>query len=336
MSLKSNFISFFIFLVLFFNLFVAYSVFVSYKFQYLFLSEFNNGQFSKATYNKIKQTDFYFPNISVTALPLKSVKGYYHYLYENYSEALQELNKSVNDSPYLMFNESIKAKVFIKTQVKDSALFYAEKAFFNLPNNINYFQDLMLIYSSNNDYESAYNAIKKVSLADQLNMFFDIYLSSLYIMDTDFPEYILDHVRNIYPSLSDNNLLSLADNILYGKDNILKSQEAINSANSFFDDGNYINAADLYNKSYLLNPNQFSSYENEALCYINLNKFSQAVEVLLKLKNLNPLKFSLKSNYLLGLSYANLNSSSLACEYLKIAYEGNYRESFPLYFRNCK
>lgn len=327
---------FFFSLITLLCLYVNFQVFNSYLLQYNLIGEFNSGELKETTFNKIKDVEFTLPNITVTVMPLNIIKADYYFRFKNYAKALEITNQKINDNPFLFYKESLKAKIFIETRVKDSALFYSELAFFNLPNNLNHFKDLTVVYGADKNYSKLQDAFNMSSFSKSYDTdFWELYLSTIIAIDSTIPNFIKKDIEDNYFKLQGDNNKALSDEILYGKINISKSNELILSANNEFLSGNFDKSLLLFRESIILNPKQYASYENAALCLINLNEYEKALIILNDTQLLFP-EITVKSKFLLGLVLVNLGRNEEACKYLSFAYKNNYKDAFALYNSTCK
>lgn len=328
------YISFFIFF-LFATFYINFLVFKSYVFQYDLIQEFNSSRRSKNTLNMFNEQNINIPNITVTTLPLNSLLADYNFSFKNYSEALSLLNTKKSDNPHLYLNESVKAKLFTETQVRDSALYYSKKAFYGLPNNIAYFSDLSIILTYNKDLNELEKAFNFSNRSNQID-FWKVYLSSLVILSEDIkiPLEITNKLKSSYSLFTDVEILNYLDIILLGAKNIEKSKELIFKADELYSNGDFLSAANTYLESLKYNPNQYSSYENAALSFMNIEMFKEANDsydnLVSKFPNITP-----KSNYFYGYILSKLDRRDEACKYLGKAYKSNYKESVKLYNIIC-
>ena len=315
--------------------YVNFLVFKSYMFQFDLIQEFNNGIRSENTLKKFENQNFLIPNITVTALPLYPMLADYYLKLGDYNSSIEILNKKVNDNPFLYFKETVKAKYFIETQVRDSALFYSNIAYYALPLNVSNFKDLSVVLTFEDNVDGlveAFNFNQKNKSTD----FWKIYLSSLIIMSnkTVLPDELKQDLSSKYFTFSDNEILSYLDIILLGPENVDKAQSLINKADSLFSNGKFLSAAKLYLESLEYNPNQYSSYENAALSFMNIQMFKEANDsynnLVSKFPNITP-----KSNYYYGYILSKLDRRDEACKYISKAYKANYKESVKLYNNIC-
>ena len=98
------------------------------------LQDFNSNQFN-VPLNQVDNIVPDMPNITVTTIPINSVKARYYVNAKKYDKALALLDKGTSANPYLFYSEILKESNFPRARKLDSAKVYARKAFFGLPNN---------------------------------------------------------------------------------------------------------------------------------------------------------------------------------------------------------
>ena len=54
------------------------------------------------------------PNITVTTIPMKSIKARYYFNAKKYDKALALLNEGITANPYLFYSENLKAQIFLQ------------------------------------------------------------------------------------------------------------------------------------------------------------------------------------------------------------------------------
>ena len=75
------------------------------------------------------------PDITVTTIPMKTIKARYFINANKLDKALELLNEGIPANPYLFISENLKAQVYLKQGKIDSAFFNARKSFYGLPKN---------------------------------------------------------------------------------------------------------------------------------------------------------------------------------------------------------
>ena len=112
---------------------ITYSTYQSLKGQMFLLRDFNSSKYSVAM-DKIDDITPDLPNITVTTIPMKSIKARYYFNAKKYEKAIELLDEGIPANPYLFFSENLKAQIYLKQNNIDSAFINA-KAFFGLPKN---------------------------------------------------------------------------------------------------------------------------------------------------------------------------------------------------------
>ena len=92
------------------------------------LYEFNNAQYNM-TRAQLDDISHDFPNLTETAMPIKSMKARYYYLQGNKEEAYQMVDEGAKDNPQIFFSENLKAQFLFQEGKLDSAYVYAKKGF---------------------------------------------------------------------------------------------------------------------------------------------------------------------------------------------------------------
>ena len=122
-------------------IFISFRVYDSLKYQMVLLSDFNSNKYD-AKIEELEAMNMKIPNVTVTTIPLNSLKARYYLNQKKYDKALTALNSSKNANPFLYFTENLKSMIFQKLGNIDSAYYYSKKAFFGLPNNVCILQTL--------------------------------------------------------------------------------------------------------------------------------------------------------------------------------------------------
>ena len=116
------------------------------------LQDFNTGKFDLP----LEEVDGIvpdIPNITVTTIPLKSVKARYYFHHKRYDKALKLLEEGTRANPYLYYSEYLKSQIYTEKGLLDSALVYGRKAFFNLPNNGLHSSNYLNLLSQRKDWK---------------------------------------------------------------------------------------------------------------------------------------------------------------------------------------
>lgn len=315
-------------------LYSSYIVFNSYVLQYNLVEEYNKQTFNSNTAQKVFRENLSYPNISVTTIPLVAIKANYLIIEEKFDEALQVLNAPIKDNPHLFFKESLKAKIFRALQIKDSAEFYSKKAYYGLPRNPVHFENIAIIHGANSDIDSLVSAFNYVEHTNP--QIFEMFFATLLNIDKPYPKSVKEIATKsleLFPT--EEGVISLARYILYGRINVDQSVIISKEAQEEFNRKNYEKSLELYLKCIKLNPGDSSFFENVGLIYYELKDFESAIKYLLLSIDM-PRTVEGKTEYLLGLSYAETQNFELACVYLTKSRKVNFKLAFNAFNQFCK
>ena len=142
---------------------MSYAVFKSLKAQMTILQDFNSNKYN-IPLNQIESFIPTIPNITVTTIPMDAIKARYYFHYNKYDKALEHLEISRKQNPYLMYPELLISQVNLaKGNILESKT-YAKKAFFNLPNNnlhSSHYLQLLIETGDKVAFSETFNALTK-------------------------------------------------------------------------------------------------------------------------------------------------------------------------------
>ena len=287
------------------------------------------------------------PNISVTTLPIESMKARYYYRDKKYAEALALLDKGEKANPYIYYSEFLKAALYFSTDRIDSAYKYGKLSFYNWPRASNYYRNFIAILGKQKDTTE----IKK-AFATYVK-----YRNEPFAWNT----FLMGMLQS--KGKGDQQLLMLADSALKqfpGDTNIVQrrkeilgtmqsgistsgvTQNSIDEANRFYLEGSklfsqksYSAAAQKFIRAASLNPGNYAFFENAGICYYASNQFNKAVIYFDKAIKLGT-SASGKSEYFKAVSLVNLGRKDEGCALAKIAKERKYPDADSFIQSNCK
>ena len=276
----------------------------------------------------ILNTDF--PNLSLSSLPMKAVIGRYYFLGAQYDKALDLANQSMNDNPYIMYSESLKTDIYFRLGVKDSMMYYAERAFSGIPNNNKHFIDLARAYVSFGKYkllDSVFGVVENTRDPE----IWKFYFSGLLTKEDSITKYGKERAREalkIFPSSSgDPNLRLSAAYVLFGTERIQKAISANQQASNYYDNGNLRLAASKYEEASILNPLEYTYFENAGISNFQFGYYEEAIPLLKHvIDSINPKTG--KSEFVLAQVYNELGDMTNACKYIYSSSNFDYKESF--------
>tara|TARA_A100001011_G_scaffold399513_1_gene508519 strand:+ start:2465 stop:3475 length:1011 start_codon:yes stop_codon:yes gene_type:complete len=304
--------------------------------QAILYEDFRTGQYSEESTARFNSINLDYPNLSLSALPMKGIVAQYYFLGARFNEALDLLNQGQIDNPYIMFSESVKSEIYYGLKMKDSAVYYAEKSFTGIPNNQKHFIELARVYvllEENEKIDSIFKIVKKSKVPD----IWLYYLSSMLADESKVSEYTRQVAREARETFSPSEYRELrlaANYVLIGKENVDLSLEYDDSATENYNNGNFKAAGELYAKAASVNPYEYTFFENAGVSYFQAQDYQLAIENLqVVVDSLNPKTG--KSEFVLAQSYFNTGDSRKACDYAYKSTEYDYVESFKLIGMYC-
>jgi hypothetical protein len=320
----------FLIVVCSFSIFAIYKVYVSYTQQYYILSDLNDDTFFKRDWDFIQNIETDFPNISITSIPLNSLKAQYYLVNDSILEGFNLVDKSIldNSNPYIGYPEAIKAKLFNTVGMVDSAVHFSRKSYKLLPRNPFHFSELSRSLTYSKKYDSITEYFKKIKYKP-FEPNWRIYFASIanfmgQVKDTAFPKQTAREALKIF---KDDALLTVtAYYVLYGQENTKRALTLEKTAAKLMEANNYIEAIPLYKEANSLLPINISFKENISVAYFNLKDYPSVIDNLIKVE-LQDHELEGLQNYFLGLSYYNLGNISKACERLTMSKNQNFQEA---------
>ena len=315
------------FLLLGGTIFINNQVYESLKVQKYVMGEIDSDP--KMPLDEVKNAFPMFPNLSTSTLPIKALVARYYFRDKQYDEAMKLLRESESVNPALHYNDFIKTAIFAAQQNFDSVSFYSKRAFYNWPRASSYYKNALFGAAKKKDtleITKAYNLYKKYrDGGEAVNQ----YLLAMYEVKGGADRYmlnILDSAIIHFPA--DSVLLRGAKNLLYR--GVIGNQQVVNSVNqyaadagAFFAKGNYIAAAKQYIKASIAEPNNYTHFENIAVCYYSNKSYEKSIGYFDKSIEF-PQNSTGKSEFFKAMSLVALGKNDIACSSLQAAKKKNF------------
>ena len=258
-----------------------------------------------------------FPNITVTGLPIKSMKANYLAYNKRYREAIKLAKEGMKDNPYLFFSESLISRSYEKLNKIDSAYFYSKKAFYGLPNDSHrdYFLHLAVKLEDTLEINKAFNYVKKrYELSDWRSFLYNMSKIKGYKQKD-----LLAQIENAKKIFSTKNVNSKSFDEIKAIMELNNPEKMgiirrIVLAENFFKIKDYESAIKIYKELSEIEKGDITHIENIALCYFKMRNYKQAEIYYKKLMDLD--KKSGKPEYFIGLILIN-SEKEKACEFIR-------------------
>jgi O-antigen ligase/tetratricopeptide (TPR) repeat protein len=316
------------------SIYINNTVYKSLKGQMFLLQDFNSNNYN-VPLNQVDNIVPDIPNITVTTIPINSVKARYYANAKKYDKALILLNKGTSANPYLYYSEILKSQIFQEQGKVDSAKVYARKAFFGLPNNdlhASRYINLINITRDKNALEEAFALLTyKNKLVNWKN-----YLIIANNLSSPKDQVLTERAKKatqIFPNSSE--IKNLYNQIAVGTNKLNESISYSKIGLEFFNKGDYQNAAMEFEKATEANPLDYANFENAATAnYMigNLEKAEQQIDVVIN--DLNPLNG--KCEYIKALIYIKMGDPIGACPFLATARDSGFSQAEASFDQYCR
>ena len=328
----------FLFIVVSISIYFNNNVFQSHKLQRFLLDEFNSGNYTETTTSNFGTVNLDFPNLTVTAIPIKHLISRYYFLAGDYTKAIKLIEEGENANPYFQLGNVLRSEYYEHLKVQDSMSYYGSLAFEKSPRNIRHFMAKMKSVSLNDDVTELMKAYRIIENESNYN-FHLVFLSTLLTFEK-LPDSIKNISREIIKKFPNETTVRVAsDMIFYGKDDIEKSISENELATNFFNNGQFEEAITHYRLALKYNPGEYINYENLGVIYIQKGDPNSAIEYLTPIINNSvnrPIPLNGKAEFLIGRAYLDTDNKKEACKYLLASKNMNNPYGFRLHSENCK
>ena len=316
---------------------VNYKMYHSSIYQAYLMYDFNADTLDLPLY-MVNTIDNNFPNVSLTALPIKYLQGRYYEDIDSIEIAKKLYLESIDVNPYLKAGEAELAGLYYNLKEYDTAYYYAKMAFEQIPNsNVHrniYFKTLQ--YRKDTiELRSAFNKIKEFNNPNHWKEYFIRRANIVEANDNELVE-LLKEYRVKFELGNDQETDILESILTSGSENVVLSVEFSLQATKLFEEKKYLSSANLYEMAIDLDPTDYTFYENAAIAY-NLGEEYEKAKVYFK-KVINQFKpMNGKAEFYYGVMLVKLDNPIEGCNYLKKAVDLKFsgRGSIDIYNNFC-
>ena len=328
------FFLFFSFTILSLSLYITNSVYKSLKGQMFLLQDFNSNQYN-IPINQIDTIVPEIPNITVTTIPINSIKARYYFNAGKYEKALALLEKGTLANPYLFYSEILKSQIFEQQGKLDSAKVYAKKAFIGLPNNDLHASRYINLIGMTRDGKSLDEAFELLTIKNNLNNWKNYLIIASNFKGKTKDLNLIERANKALKLFPQNDEIKrLHNKILIGEEALNQSVINSNKGLEYFNKKEYQKAAIEFEKALTFNPLESSHHENAATANYLSGNLNKAIEQIDKVINeMNPLNG--KCEYIKALIYIRLGDPVGACPFLKTALDSGHNPANEVYIKYC-
>jgi tetratricopeptide (TPR) repeat protein len=305
--------------------FSSIKLYDSSRFQAFMMADFNSGKYNTPYEVYAEKLDDNYPNISLTALPIKFLKARYFLETDSLDQAKKLLFESIKANPYIKGPETLLSQLYFKEEKYDSALAYSKDAFYTLPDvnahRHSYFNVLNHLKDST-ELENAFEMVKDFSNSEH---WYEYFVTRYQIVGKNDAKVLsrIEEFKQKFPDEASEKIIDMENFVTLGGLDYTNSYLIAKQARNEFANKNYSKSIELYESAILLNDTEYTFYENAGIAYSLIKDFENAVikydEVIYRHKSTNG-----KSEYLKGLVRLQQNQKENGCKYLKISAEKKY------------
>jgi len=313
--------------------FIAYQTNLSLRGQQVLLGEYNAGQFNYPL-NKIDQVVPGIPNISVTTLPIASMKARYYMENGQDEKALIMLRAGIKANPYLGFSETLMSQIYTRQNKADSAIFYAKAAYEHLPIPPHFANYLNLLIQRNDSQE-----VDRIFAKDSAKHDIMVWKNYMIANNALKPAGTFQTIKVANKAIElfpvDKDFLVLRKIAILGKQAVDQAFSLSGEGAALFGQQDYFNAAQKLSAAAAIDSLEFSYFENAGAAYFSMGQYEQSLSYFnTVIEKLNPK--SGKSEYIMGLALVNLGRVEEACQTFKAAKVYNYPDAAQALAAHCK
>jgi len=316
------------------SLYITNKVYESLKGQMFLLQDFNSNQYN-IPLNQVDNIVPDIPNITVTTIPIISVKARYYANAKKYDKALKMLEKGTKANPYLYYSEILKSKIFQEKGQIDSAKVYAKKAFFGLPNNDLHASTLINLINLTGDKESLEQIFEPLTYKNKENNWknYLIVASSLYPTKDKLIIERSKKATELFPA--NREFQGLYRQIAVGISGVNEASNYAAKGMEFFNTADYKNAALEFEKALLANPLDYTHFENAATANYMIGKLEKAIEQIdAVINDFNPLNG--KCEYIKALIFIRMGDPIGACPLLSTSRDSGFLQAETTFDQYCR
>ena len=316
------------------SIYVNNKVYKSLKGQMFLLQDFNSNSYNLPL-NQVDNVVPDIPNITVTTIPINSVKARYYLNAKKYDKALALVEKGTSANPYLFYSELLKSQIYQAKGDFDSAKFFARKAFFGLPNNALHASNYINLINQTRDADALEEAFEMFTAKNDFNNWKNYLIVANAILPPSDSLLIsrAKHAITIFPGNAE--IQGLARLIELGQQKINQASSFSNAGLQFFNAGDYKNAAIQFSKALENNPYEYSYFENAATSNYLIGNFDEAlVQIDQVINTMNPNNG--KCEYIKAIIFIRMGDAVGACPFIEIAVQKGYAQAEASFNQYCK
>ncbi len=229
----------------------------------------------------IEEYEDQIPSMTVTAMPISTLKAFYYYSNGDTINAINKLVdiKQKNINPFLGITDAKLSIIYNDLEEYDSAYKYSSIAYNKVKNNVTHSTSLMKsILGMQSNFDQALDIFNDSRNLQSPNIYAGILAISyqnpgVYNQDTVLK--ISNQARKLFPENAGIKLIN--QEYKYGIENVQKAINYDNLGKKYYDNGNYEESYKNYKLASELLPDEYSYYQNMGLAKIGLAEYDEAL-----------------------------------------------------------
>ena len=315
------------------SIYVSKQVYESLKGQMFLLQDFNSNQYN-IPLDQLDNIVPNIPNITVTTIPINSVKARYFVKLKQYDKALTLLDKGTFANPYLFYSELLKSQIYQEKGRLDSAKIFAKKAFFGLPNNDLHASRYLNLINITRDREALEEAFKPLTAKNKISN----WLNYLIVANGLYPpgdKNLKDKAKKALKIFPENQeFIGIYSQIAVGQIGVSAAAQYSKNGLKYFNETDYKNAVKEFEKAIESNPLDYTNYENAATSNYLIGDLEKALEQIdIVINDFNPLNG--KCEYIKAIIFIRMGDPIGACPLLAIAKDSGYNQAVESFNQYC-
>ena len=265
---------------------------------------------------------------------MDAIKARYYFHYKKYDKALEHLEVSRSQNPYLMYPELLSSQIYAAKGELQQAKAFAEKAFYNLPNNNLHSSVYLQLLTQTRDREGLNKAFELLTQKNDLNNWKNYLVSAANLFPAGDSLQTKRGRQALLLFPENQEIQQLYRQLAIGPKRINEAMNYSTTALAYFNQGKHDLAAIEFEKAIAANPLEYSYRENAATSYYLLGDLDKALKQIdVVIKELNPLDG--KCEYIKALIYIKMGDPVGACPLLQTAKDSGYPQAAATHQQYC-
>jgi len=250
--------------------------------QGLLLYEFNSGKFNMSL-DKLDEISNDFPNLTQTAMPIKSMKARYFHNYGKKEQAYELIRGGMKDNPHIGFSESLLSQFYFNDKLYDSSFYYSKIAFDKIPNNMPHFSGYVQNLVQRKGRDEIINAFDKVLplVPGSKVTAWSIFFQGMARISQAGDPYLLQKVNEAHKMYPNNENIFLYKRVFtYGSQNIELAKVSYKKENELYAEKKFNQAGEAFAKALDLDSLDLTFALNAGLAFYEAKDFEKQFAIL--------------------------------------------------------